>query len=200
MKKIPLNDEKNLQKLLTDIRACQLCAAELPLGPRPVLRVQSGAKLLIVGQAPGIRVHESGIPWNDASGERLRGWLALDKKQFYDETQIAIIPMGFCYPGRGVSGDLPPRKECAEHWLPLLTPHLSGIRTTLLVGRYAIDHYLGPDQKSTLTETVRHWRDYAPRFFPLPHPSPRNLGWLKRNPWFNDEVVPALRSTLAQIL
>lgn len=200
MKKIPLESEYTLQTLLSDIRACQLCAPFLPLGPRPILRVQASAKLLIVGQAPGIRVHESGIPWHDASGERLRSWLALDKKQFYDESRIAIIPMGFCYPGRGVSGDLPPRKECAEHWLPLLTPYLSGIRCTLLVGRYAIEHYLKPGKKITLSETVRHWRDYAPEFFPLPHPSPRNLGWFKQNPWFNDEVVPALRETLSRVL
>ena len=196
MKKIQLAGDQTLDELLTDIRACQLCASHLPLGPRPILRVAQGAKILIVGQAPGTRVHQSGIPWDDASGERLRSWLAMDKQQFYDEGQIAIIPMGFCYPGRGASGDLPPRKECAPTWLPLLQTHLGEIRTTLLIGQYAIEHYLGAARKTTLTQTVQHWQAYAPDFFPLPHPSPRNNIWLKRNPWFNAEVVPALQAHL----
>lgn len=196
MKKIQLAGDQTLDELLTDIRACQLCASHLPLGPRPILRVAQGAKILIVGQAPGTRVHQSGIPWDDASGERLRSWLAMDKQQFYDEGQIAIIPMGFCYPGRGISGDLPPRKECAPTWLPLLQTHLGEIRTTLLIGQYAIEHYLGAARKATLTQTVQHWQAYAPDFFPLPHPSPRNNIWLKRNPWFNAEVVPALQAHL----
>ncbi len=196
MKKIQLAGDQTLDELLTDIRACQLCASHLPLGPRPILRVAQGAKILIVGQAPGTRVHQSGIPWDDASGERLRSWLAMDKQQFYDEGQIAIIPMGFCYPGRGISGDLPPRKECARTWLPLLQTHLGEIRTTLLIGQYAIEHYLGAARKATLTQTVQHWQAYAPDFFPLPHPSPRNNIWLKRNPWFNAEVVPALQAHL----
>lgn len=196
MKKIQLAGDQTLDELLTDIRACQLCASHLPLGPRPILRVAQGAKILIVGQAPGTRVHQSGIPWDDASGERLRSWLAMDKQQFYDEGQIAIIPMGFCYPGRGASGDLPPRKECAPTWLPLLQTHLGEIRTTLLIGQYAIEHYLGAARKATLTQTVQHWQAYAPDFFPLPHPSPRNNIWLKRNPWFNVEVVPALQAHL----
>lgn len=196
MKKIQLAGDQTLDELLTDIRACQLCASHLPLGPRPILRVAQGAKILIVGQAPGTRVHQSGIPWDDASGERLRSWLAMDKQQFYDEGQIAIIPMGFCYPGRGASGDLPPRKECAPTWLPLLQTHLGEIRTTLLIGQYAIEHYLGAARKATLTQTVQHWQAYAPDFFPLPHPSPRNNIWLKRNPWFNAEVVPALQAHL----
>lgn len=196
MKKIQLAGDQTLDELLTDIRACQLCASHLPLGPRPILRVAQGAKILIVGQAPGTRVHQSGVPWDDASGERLRSWLAMDKQQFYDEGQIAIIPMGFCYPGRGISGDLPPRKECAPTWLPLLQTHLGEIRTTLLIGQYAIEHYLGAARKATLTQTVQHWQAYAPDFFPLPHPSPRNNIWLKRNPWFNAEVVPALQAHL----
>lgn len=196
MKKIQLAGDQTLDELLTDIRACQLCASHLPLGPRPILRVAQGAKILIVGQAPGTRVHQSGIPWDDASGERLRSWLAMDKQQFYDEGQIAIIPMGFCYPGRGASGDLPPRKECAHTWLPLLQTHLGEIRTTLLIGQYAIEHYLGAARKTTLTQTVQHWQAYAPDFFPLPHPSPRNNIWLKCNPWFNADVVPALQAHL----
>lgn len=194
MKKIQLANDQTLDELLTDIRACQLCASHLPLGPRPILRVKQGAKILIVGQAPGTRVHQSGIPWDDASGERLRSWLAMDKQQFYDEGQIAIIPMGFCYPGRGASGDLPPRKECAHTWFPLLQTHLGEIRTTLLIGQHAIEHYLGAARKTTLTQTVQNWQAYAPGFFPLPHPSPRNNIWLKRNPWFNADVVPALQA------
>jgi len=197
MKPIPLHGESNaasLDTLLAEIRRCELCADHLPLGPKPVLRASKTSRLLIVGQAPGTRVHESGIPWDDASGERLRAWLNIDKKTFYDETQIAIIPMGFCYPGRGKSGDLPPRKECAETWMPTLQEQLSHISTTLLVGQYAIQYYLGKRRQKTLTQTVQNWQDYAPEFFPLPHPSPRNNIWLKRNPWFDEEVIPSLRT------
>lgn len=184
---IPLVD------LLKEIRACSHC--DLPLGPNPVLRASAGARILIVGQAPGTRVHKTGIPWNDPSGDRLRGWLQMDRDSFYDESRIAIVPMAFCYPGKGKSGDLPPPPDCSEKWHGLLLQQMPRIEITLLVGRYAQDYYLGRSRE-TLTERVKRWRDYAPRYWPMPHPSPRNTLWLKRNPWFEAEVVPALRETL----
>ena len=172
-----------LDLLLAEVRACRLCEAQLPMGPRPVLR--AGA---------------SGIPWNDASGMRLRGWLGLDRDTFYDESRVAIVPMGFCYPGRGASGDLPPRPECARTWHPRLVPMLPEVRLVLAIGQYAQVHFLGDARKATLTDTVRAWREYAPRVFPLPHPSPRNVAWFKHNPWFDEEVVPALRQAVARVL
>lgn len=184
----------DLNNLLAQISQCCLCQAHLPLGPRPVVRASSSAKLLIIGQAPGTKVHATGIPFNDPSGDRLRQWLGQDKSQFYDQSRVAIMPMGFCYPGKGKSGDLPPRPECAPTWHPALLDAMPAIELVLLVGRYAQDHYLG--DKRTLTERVRHFGDYGPRFFPLPHPSPRNLLWLKRNSWFEYEVLPALKRRL----
>jgi uracil-DNA glycosylase len=185
-------------ELLRQVRACRLCAEHLPLGPRPVLRMAASARLLIVGQAPGTKVHESGIPWNDRSGDRLRQWLAMDLDTFYDESRIAIMPMGFCYPGvDNNGGDRPPRPECAPAWHQRLRAHLPDIGVTLLVGSYAQAHYLGARRKATMTETVRAWRDYGPEFVPLPHPSWRNTGWLKRNPWFETELIPALRRQVA---
>jgi uracil-DNA glycosylase len=183
-----------LPALLEEIRGCRLCAAQLPLGPRPVLRASAGARLLIVGQAPGTKVHASGVPWDDASGQRLRGWLELEPAQFYDETRIAIVPMGFCYPGKAGGGDAPPRPECRATWHPRLLPLLGEVRLTLLIGQYAQAYFLGERRKSTLTDTVRAWRDYAPRCIPLPHPSPRNVGWFKANAWFETDTVPALRA------
>lgn len=184
---------RSLAPLLREIRACTLCEAHLPLGPRPVLRASATARLLIVGQAPGTKVHATGIPWNDASGKRLREWLGMTPEQFYDEAAIAIVPMGFCYPGRQGSGDAPPRPECRATWHPRLLPQLKGVRLTLLFGQYAHAYFLGDRRKATLTETVRAWRDYAPTHLPMPHPSPRNIGWFRANPWFEAEVVPALR-------
>ncbi len=189
-----------LEDLLGEVRACRVCAAALPLGPRPVLRAGSGARLLIVGQAPGRRVHETGIPWNDPSGDRLRLWLGLDRAAFYDQTRIAIIPMGFCYPGKGHSGDRPPRPECAPLWHGRLLERLPRLRLILLVGQYAQAYYLGKAAAGTLTETVRQGETYLPRFLPLPHPSPRNTRWLIRNPWFESEVVPGLRGRIREIL
>ena len=189
-----------MDSLLKDIRACRLCEDKLPLGPRPVLRASTTAKLLIVGQAPGTLVHGSGVPWDDASGVRLREWLRVDKSAFYDEKKIAIVPMGFCYPGRGASGDLPPRPECARTWHPRLLPLLADIELVLLIGHYAQQHFLGNARKESLTDTVRAWSEYAPRFFPLPHPSPRNIGWFMHNPWFDAEVVPTLRERVARVL
>jgi len=192
---------EGLESLVADARACRVCAKDLPLGPRPVLRARAGARLLIVGQAPGTRVHETGVPWNDPSGDRLRAWLDLDCPAFYDEARIAIVPMGFCYPGRDArGGDRPPRPECAPLWHPPLRAALPGIELTLLVGSYAQRYYLGRHAKASLTETVRAWRDYRPGFLPLPHPSWRNTAWLKKNPWFEADLVPALRRRVARLL
>ncbi|TDV13855.1 uracil-DNA glycosylase [Paraburkholderia caballeronis] len=195
-----VTDLSPLDRLLAEIRACRACEAELPLGPRPVLRASAGARLLIVGQAPGAKVHASGVPWDDASGERLRAWLGIGADTFYDESRIAIVPMGFCYPGRGASGDNPPRPECARLWFDALLAQLTGVRLTLLVGQYAQRHFLGARRKASLTDTVAAWRDYAPGYLPLPHPSPRNRGWLARNAWFGDDVLPALRERVGAVL
>jgi len=183
------------KQLLQEIRGCRVCAEQLPLGPRPVLRASRTARLLIIGQAPGTRVHATGIPWNDPSGDRLRDWLQLDRDRFYDESRIAIIPMGLCYPGKGSSGDLPPRPECAPLWHERLLQALPELRLRLLIGKYAQDYYLGTRRQS-LAETVRHYRDYLPDYFPLPHPSPRNIRWFRNHPWFEAEVIPALREQL----
>ena len=191
----------DLDALLKSIRACEHCAAHLPLGPRPVLRAAQGARLLIVGQAPGTRVHESGIPWNDRSGERLRDWLQMAPEIFSDESRIAIVPMGFCYPGvdaRG--GDKPPRPECAPLWHEPLLAALPDIRLTLLIGLYAQKRYLGKARRSSLTETVKAWRDYGDHRLPLPHPSWRNTAWMKRNPWFETELLPELRRRVDEAL
>ncbi len=184
---------RKLDALLTDIRACRLCEAHLPLGPRPVLRASSTARLLIVGQAPGTKVHASGVPWDDASGKRLREWLGIDANMFYDASQIAIVPMGFCYPGKSGSGDAPPRPECRATWHPQLLPLLNNVRLTLLIGQYAQAYFLSEKRKASLTETAQAWQEYMPQYFPLPHPSPRNVGWFKANPWFEREAVPAMR-------
>ena len=187
-----------LAGLMNTIRHCQLCAPSLPLGPNPVIRGAASARILIISQAPGLRVHQSGIPWDDASGHRLRDWLAIDETTFYDESRIAIIPMGFCYPGRGRQGDLPPRPECAPRWHPQLLPLFRNIELTLLIGQYAQTAYL-PDRR-TLTQRVQQWREYAPRFLPLPHPSPRNGIWLKRHPWFFLELLPELQNRVHNLL
>lgn len=176
-----------------EIEDCRLCADHLPHGPRPVVQASSSARLLIVGQAPGRKVYETGIPWNDASGVQLRAWLGMNSDEFYDASRIAIMPMGFCYPGTGKSGDLPPRPECAPAWHARLLASMSEIRLILLVGSYAQRHYLQLPKGATLTETVRRFADFLPRYFPLPHPSPRNRLWLSRNPWFAQEVLPELR-------
>ena len=182
------------------MRACRLCADKLPHEPRPVLRARETARLLIVGQAPGRRVHETGIPWNDPSGDLLREWLQLSREQFYDESSIAIIPTGLCYPGTANGSDLPPRPECAPYWHPRLRAALPNIQLTLLIGQYAQAYYLGDRRKRTLGETVATWREYAPDYLPLPHPSWRNRAWLKKNPWFEGEILPMLRQRTAFIL
>lgn len=191
----------SLAKCLRDARACTLCAHELPLGPRPVLRTSATARLLIIGQAPGTKVHESGVPWDDKSGDRLRDWLGVDKDTFYDDSRIAIMPMGFCYPGRDAKGgDAPPRKECAPTWHPRLLPLLPKVELTLLIGLYAQGYYLKDRRKGTLTDTVSAWREYLPDFLPLPHPSWRNTAWLKKHPWFERALVPELRRRVRKAL
>ncbi len=192
--------QETLAELLARVQACIVCAAHLPHPPRPILRVSPAARLLIVGQAPGRRVHETGIPWNDASGDLLRQWMGLTREVFYDASRIAIVPTGLCYPGTVNGSDLPPRPECAPLWHPPLRAAMPGIRLTLLIGAYAQAYYLGARRARTLADTVRNWRDCAPGFLPLPHPSPRNRGWLKRNPWFESEVLPLLRERVGTLL
>lgn len=195
------HDGETLEALLRRVRACRVCAADLPLGPRPVLRASESARILIVGQAPGTKVHETGIPWNDPSGDRLRDWMSVDRDTFYDASRIAIIPAGLCYPGRyDRGGDLPPRKECAERWLEPLLGHLPNVALTLLCGRHAQALHLGARARDSLTETVGAWREYHPRYLPLPHPSFRNLLWMKKNPWFENEVLPVLRKRVRALL
>lgn len=189
-----------LDTLLHEIRDCRLCAAHLPLGPRPVLRAGATARLLIVGQAPGTRVHASGVPWDDASGKRLRDWLQMTPETFYDDARVAIVPMGFCYPGKAGGGDAPPRPECRATWHPRLLPLLDDVRLTLLIGRYAQAYFLRERRQATLTSTVAAYADYLPQFFALPHPSPRNVGWFKANPWFECDAVPALRERVRAVL
>jgi len=191
---------RKLPVLLKDIRACQLCAEHLPLGPNPIVQISSNAKILIVGQAPGTKVHSSSIPWNDASGNRLREWMQVDKEIFYDEQKIAIMPMGFCYPGKGKSGDLPPRPECAPEWHDSLLDWMPDIELILLIGLYAQKYYLRKEHKKTLTETVQAWQEYAPLYLPMPHPSPRNQLWLKKNAWFERDVVKELRKKVHNLI
>ena len=177
-----------------------MCVPHLPLGPRPVFQVHPKASILIAGQAPGRKVHETGIPFNDPSGQRLREWMGIGSEIFYDPVKIAILPMGFCYPGTGKSGDLPPRPECAETWRDLLMAEMPEIQLTLVIGQYAQQWHLGKSKKSNLTKTVFAWKEYWPDILPLPHPSPRNNIWLKKNPWFENEIVPTLQLKIAEIL
>ena len=188
-----------LLPLVKEIRACRICEDFLPLGPRPVIQVAQGARLLIVGQAPGRRVHESGVPFDDASGDRLRSWLGVTPEVFYDPGLVAIVPMGFCFPGTGPSGDLPPRPECAPQWRTALLSELVAVRLTLVIGQYALRWHL-PEAGSSVTEAVRDWRTVWPDVVPLPHPSPRNNRWLTANPWFADELLPELRTRVRALL
>ena len=189
----------SLASLLAEVRACTLCAEHLPLGPRPVLQMHASARILIAGQAPGRKVHETGIPFDDASGDRLRNWLGVSREVFYDARQVAILPMGFCCPGTGKSGDLPPRPECAPAWRASLLSHLKHLKLTLVIGQYAMAYHL-PHEAGTLTEIVQAWQKHWPHTVPLPHPSPRNNRWLKRNPWFEKDLVPLLQSRVSGIL
>ena len=191
---------KRFVRLIEDIRACELCSADLPLGPRPVLQAHPSARILIVGQAPGTAVHRTGIPFNDPSGDRLRDWLGVSRETFYDPRQIALIPMGFCYPGKGSGGDLPPLPRCAEVWRAQSLEHLQRVELTVLVGRYAIDWHLPERRRDPLTAVAGDWASYLPGLLPLPHPSPRNLMWLRKNPWLEERTIPVLHERVAQIL
>jgi uracil-DNA glycosylase len=187
----------SLKRLLHRVRACTICEAALPLGARPVLQLASSARLLIVSQAPGRKVHETGVPWNDASGERLREWMGVDRSTFYDEGRVAILPMGLCYPGSApAGGDKAPRRECAPLWHARLLEHLARVEHTLLIGHYAQRFYLRSARKDTMTDTVSSFREYAPQFLPLPHPSWRSVVWMRKHPWFEATVIPELRKVV----
>ena len=189
----------SLPSLLSEIRACTICTAHLPLGPRPVVQLSAKARVLIAGQAPGRKVHESGVPFDDASGNRLREWLGVTREVFYDPKQFALVPMGFCFPGTGRSGDLPPRPECARAWREQLLGHLRQVELTLVLGQYAQTYHFGKS-RSSLTDLVKSWRSHWPQMVPLPHPSPRNNLWLRRNPWFEAELLPPLRERVSELL
>ena len=190
---------KNVDSLLTQIRSCQICDG-LPLGPRPILQIGASAKILIAGQAPGRITHHKGIPFDDPSGNRLRDWLGISRDEFYDASKIALAPMGFCFPGTGKGGDLPPRKECAEAWRKPVLEQLENIELTLVIGQYALDWHIADGKKMRLTDRVASWQSFMPDMLPLPHPSPRNNRWLKRNPWFEEEVLPALKSRVSELI
>jgi uracil-DNA glycosylase len=196
----PVEVQQTLDDLLLAVRSCRACATHLPLGPRPVLQAGASARILVVGQAPGRRVHASGVPWDDRSGERLRDWMGIDAQRFYDRACVAIVPMGLCYPGRSASGDLPPRRECAPLWLDRLLAQLPQIELTLLVGAYAQGHFLRPAGHVSVTATMRNWRTHLPRVIPLPHPSPRNVAWFKANPWFDGELLPVLQRSVRELI
>lgn len=189
-----------MKQLLSEIKQCTICAKHLDLGPRPVVTGHPNSKIVIIGQAPGTKVHASGIPWDDASGKELRRWLDINPEAFYNTQNIAIVPMGFCYPGKGKSGDLPPRPECAPQWHEVLLNEMPNIELVLLIGMYAQKYYLQKQAKQTLTETVRNYEEYLPKYLPLPHPSPRNRHWLTKNPWFEEEVIPQLRKVTKKFI
>ena len=193
--------DDDFTRLLAEIRGCNQCAAHLPLGPRPIVRGSRSARLLIISQAPGARVHQTSLSFDDRSGDRLRCWLGLDRGSFYDESRVAIMPIGFCYPGRdGKSGDLPPRPECAPLWHARIGAVMPEIELTLLVGRYAIGHYLPARRSLPISRTIENWRDFLPRFFVLPHPSWHVTRWLRDNAWFESDVLPELRARVAAVL
>ncbi len=190
----------DVSPLIDEIRRCKECAEFLECGPRPVVSFNAQSKILLIGQAPGRIVHQSGVPWEDKSGDTLRKWLGVDKSTFYNPAKFGIVPMGFCYPGKGTSGDLPPRKECAPLWHTRIFEELCSVQLILLIGKYAQDYYLSDRKKRNLTERVKDYGHYLPKYFPLPHPSPRNNIWQKKNPWFKQDVVPALSDRIKEIL
>jgi uracil-DNA glycosylase len=189
-----------MKNLLKNIRACTACKAYLPMGCRPVVQLSAASKVVIIGQAPGRRVHESGIPWNDRSGATLRSWLQVDEDQFYDAAFFSIMPMGFCYPGKAISGDMPPRKECASLWHSQILENYTSRPLVLLIGQYAQRHYLKTSGAENLTATVKNYAAYLPHYFPLPHPSPRNQNWVKTNPWFMQETIPVFQQKIKEAL
>lgn len=189
-----------MEPLLTKIANCRTCEAHLPHGPRPVVQLSKHCRILLIGQAPGRRVHASGVPWDDPSGVRLRKWLGISDDIFYDPERVGILPMGFCYPGTGKSGDLPPRPECAPQWHGEVNSQLSEVRLTVLIGRYAQEYYLKEKKYRTLTQKVLNFEKFLPAYFPVPHPSPRNIAWFKKNPWFESTALPILKSYIIQAL
>lgn len=189
-----------MQKLLSEIRECEVCKAHLPLGPQPIVAGTRNSKIVLVSQAPGRKAHEKNLPFKDPSGKKLREWLGVTEEQFYNPENFAILPMGFCYPGKAKSGDMPPRKECAPLWHNLFWENLKNVRLTLLIGKYAQDQYLGNRSKRNLTENVIHYIDFLPQYFPLPHPSPVNRFWIGKNLWFEADVVPELKTRIASVL
>ena len=194
-----MSTRSELAALLAEVRKCTVCVDHLPLGPRPVVQLGTHSRIVIIGQAPGRRVHESGVPWDDASGERLRDWLNLTPDQFYEPDLVALIPMGFCYPGSAKSGDRPPRKECAPLWHDRLFGHLPEDRLTVVIGAHAQRRYM-PDRAENLTATVARWKQYLPDRIVLPHPSPRNRHWTTANPWFESDTLPAVRARIAEFV
>jgi len=189
-----------MDELLVKIAKCRICEADLPHEPRPVVQLSPNCSLILVGQAPGRRVHESGVPWDDPSGVRLRKWLQISEEDFYNPNKVGILPMGFCYPGKGKSGDLPPKPICAPTWHPAVTAQIKEPRLTILIGKYAQEFYLGSGKYKTLTEKVFHFEKFLPVYFPVPHPSPRNIAWFKKNPWFELDVLPQLRNYVKQAM
>lgn len=189
-----------MKQLLNSISQCTICKDRLPLGPNPVVTAHNDSKIVIIGQAPGTKVHHSGIPWNDQSGKKLRQWLNVSDAKFYDTKNFAIMPMGFCYPGKGKTGDLPPTKECAPEWHELLLENMPNVKLVILIGAYAQKHYLKAEGKKTLTETVGEYKSYLPKYFPIPHPSPTNRFWRSKNPWFEELVVPELQEVVQSVL
>ncbi len=189
-----------MESLLTKIANCRICEAHLPMGPRPVVQLSESCRIVLIGQAPGRRVHESGIPWDDPSGKRLRKWLGISDELFYDESKIGILPMGFCYPGTGKSGDLPPRPECAPAWHAPVWEKMPEVRLKILIGRFAQEFYLREKKFKTLTQNVLNYEKFLPHYFPIPHPSPRNIAWFKKNPWFEDIALPHLSLYVQQAL
>jgi len=189
-----------LRKLLAEISQCTICKKYLPFAPRPILQAGAGAKIVIIGQAPGLKVQQSGKPWDDASGKKLRNWLGVDDETFYNPKMIALVPMGFCYPGKGTSGDLPPRPECAPQWHTLLLSSMKKAELIILIGQYSQNYYLGDKAGENLTETVKSFKKFLPEYFVLPHPSPRNRFWLVKNKWFEKETIPVLQKKVKAIL
>ena len=195
-----MNHLSNFEELKMSIQACRICADDLELGPRPIVSIHPKSQILIIGQAPGAIVHRTGIPWDDKSGENLRKWMGINNDTFYNPQKIGIVPMGFCYPGKGKSGDLPPRKECAPQWHSQIFSHLDNVSLTLLIGKYAQNYYLGNHSSKKLTDNVKNYKSFLPKYFVLPHPSPRNNIWQKKNPWFGQEVLPDLKDLVKRIL
>lgn len=189
-----------MNQLIEEIKRCTICIQHLPLGANPIFAAGKKSKIIIIGQAPGKVVHESGVPWNDKSGDTLRNWLAIDRTLFYDTDFFALVPMGFCYPGKNKTGDLPPRPECAPQWHEKLFSYMKEAKLILLIGSYSQQYYLKEKAENTLTETVRHYKNYLPQYFPLPHPSPRNNIWQSKNKWFASEVLPELQKRVTAIL